>query len=31
MPVALIPFVIVATFVGIFGVWLKLSDKGDKP
>ena len=31
MPVGLIPFVIFGTILGIFGAWLKLSDKDKKP
>ena len=31
MPVTLIPLIVVGTILGIFGAWLKLSDRGDKP
>jgi hypothetical protein len=30
MPAGLIPFAIFGTILGIFGAWLKLSDRDDK-
>ena len=30
MPVSLIPIAIMAVLMGIFGTWLKLTERGDK-